>query len=63
VGLGEDVVNEVDAFRCGQEWTVLGVLVVKYRIRASRPVKGIPIVRQHKPHGPAYVSGSARRST
>ena len=27
VGLGEDVVDEVDAFRCGQEWTVLGVIV------------------------------------
>ena len=26
-GLGEDVVDEVDAFRCGQEWTVLGVIV------------------------------------
>ena len=27
MGLGEDVVDEVDALRCGQEWTVLGVLV------------------------------------
>ena len=26
-GCGEDVVDELDAFRCGQEWTVLGVLV------------------------------------
>ena len=26
-GLGEDLVDEVDALRCGQEWTVLGVLV------------------------------------
>ena len=26
-GSGEDVVDEVDAFRCGQEWAVLGVLV------------------------------------
>ena len=26
-GSGEDLVDEVDALRCGQEWTVLGVLV------------------------------------
>ncbi len=26
-GLGEDVVDEVHALRCGQEWTVLGMLV------------------------------------
>ena len=26
-GCGEDLVDEVDALRCGQEWTVLGVLV------------------------------------
>ena len=26
-GFGEDVVDEVDALRCGQEWTVLGALV------------------------------------
>ena len=26
MGLGENVVDEVDAFRCGQEWTVFGVL-------------------------------------
>lgn len=26
-GLREDVIDEVDALRCGQEWTVLGVLV------------------------------------
>ena len=26
-GCGEDVVDELDAFRCGQEWAVLGVLV------------------------------------
>ena len=27
MGLREDVIDEVDALRCGQEWTVLGVLV------------------------------------
>ena len=27
MGLGEDVVDEVDTLRCGQERTVLGVLV------------------------------------
>ena len=26
-GLGEDAVDEIDALRCGQEWTVLGVIV------------------------------------
>ena len=26
-GLREDVVDEVHALRCGQEWTVLGMLV------------------------------------
>ena len=27
MGIGEDVVNEVDALRCGQEWAILGMLV------------------------------------
>ena len=27
MGLGEDVVDKVNALRCGQEWAVLGVLV------------------------------------